>query len=87
MPFGSPPQAWEEITMNFVTDLLRSVASGYAGILVIMGPLTEMTIYILCREVIDSPESAPLFLAHIISKRSVPDNVVTDHGTQLTSPF
>jgi hypothetical protein len=46
-----------------------------------------MAIYLLCRKDIDSPELARLCFEHVICKRGVPDNIVTDRGTQFTSRF
>jgi len=71
--------------MDFVTDLPESMALGSTGILVIVDRLTKMAIYSLCRNDIDSPELARLFFEHVICKRGVPDNIVTDRGTQFTS--
>ena len=73
--------------MDFVTDLPESTASGYTGILVIVDRLTKMAIYLPCRKDIDSPELARLFFEHVICKRGVHDNIVTDRGTQFTSRF
>jgi hypothetical protein len=87
MPLEAPSLPWEGVTMDFVTDLAESTASGYTGILVIVDRLTKMAIYLSCRKDIDSPELARLFFEHVISKRGVPDNIVTDRGTQLTSRF
>jgi len=46
-----------------------------------------MAIYSLCHKDIDSPELAQLFFEHAICKRGIPDNTVTDDGTQFTSQF
>jgi hypothetical protein len=73
--------------MDSVTDLPESMASGYTGILVIVERLKNLAIYLLCWKYIDSPELARLFFEHIICKWGVPDNLVTDRGTQLTSRF
>jgi len=87
MPLETPSWPWEGVKMNFVTDLPESTASGYTGILVIMDQLTKMAIYLPCRKDIDSPELVWLFFEHIICKRGVLDNIVTDRGTQFTSWF
>jgi hypothetical protein len=87
MPLEIPSRPWEGVTMDFVTDLPESTASGYTGILVIVDRLTKMAIYLPCRKDIDSPELARLFFEHVICKRGVPDNIVTDRGTQFTSRF
>jgi len=41
MPLPPPSWPWEGVTMNFVTDLPESTASGYTGILVIVDRLTK----------------------------------------------
>jgi len=87
MPLEIPSRPWEGVTMDFVTDLPESTASGYTGILVIVDRLTKMAIYLPCRNDIDSPELARLIFEHIIGMRGVPGNIVTDRGTQFTSQF
>ena len=87
MPLEIPSRPWERVMMDFVTDLPESTASGYTGILVIVDRLTKMPIYLACRKDIDSPELARLFFEHVICKCGLPDNIVTDCGTQFTSRF
>jgi len=36
MPFETPSRPWNGVTMDFVTDLPESMASGYTGILIIV---------------------------------------------------
>jgi len=81
LPLEAPSRPWEGVTMDFITDLPESTRSGYTGILVIVDRLTKMAIYLPCRKDIDSPELARLFFEHVICKRGVPDNIVTDRGT------
>jgi hypothetical protein len=73
--------------MDFVTDLSESTASGFTGILVVVDRLTKMAIYLPCRKDIDSPELAWIFFEHVICKHGVPDDIITDCGTQFTSRF
>jgi hypothetical protein len=73
--------------MDCVTDLPESTASKYTGILVIVDRLTKMPTYLPCRKDIDSPELAQMFFEHMICKRGVPDNIVTDRGKEITSRF
>jgi hypothetical protein len=87
MPLEAQSLPWEGVTMDFVTGLPESTASGYTGILVIADRLTKMAIYLPCRKDINTPELARLIFEHIICKRGIPDNRVTDHGTQFTSQF
>jgi len=87
MPLEIPSRPWEGVTMDFVTDLPEGTTSGYTGILIIVDRLTKMAIYLPCRKDIDSPELARLFFQYVICQCGVPDNIVTDRGTQFTSRF
>jgi len=73
--------------MDFVTYLLVSTASGNSLILIILDRLTKMAIYLQYQKDIDSPELARLLFEHDICKRGVRDIIITDRGTQFTSPF
>jgi hypothetical protein len=85
MPLSPPSHPWEGLTMDFVTDLPESTASGYTVILVIVDCLTKIAIYLPFRKVIDSPELARRFFRHVICKRGVTDNITTDRGKEFTS--
>jgi len=87
VPLEGPLRQWEGVTMDFVSNLPESTASGYTGILVIVDQLTKMPIYLPCRKDIDSPELAHHIFEHVICKRGVPDNIVRDRGSQFTSRF
>jgi len=73
--------------MDFVTDLPVSTASGYTGILVIVDRLTKMANYLPCRRDIDSPEQPLTYFEHVICKRDIPDNIVTNRRQEFTSQF
>jgi hypothetical protein len=85
MPLEASSRPWEGVMMDFVTDLPESTRSGYTGILIIVDRLTKMAIYLPCQKDIDLPELARLFFEHVICKRGVADNIVTDRSTQFTS--
>jgi hypothetical protein len=87
MPLPPPFQPWEEVTMDFVTDLPESTASEFTGILVVIDRLTQMAIYLPCRKDLDSPELARMFFEHVICNHGVRDDIITDRGTQFTSRF
>jgi hypothetical protein len=86
MPLEAPSQAWEGITMDSVTDMSESPASGHTGILIIVDRLTNMGICLPCRQDIDLLELACLCFEPDICKRGIPENIVTDCGTQFTGP-
>jgi len=85
MTVSALSRPWDGVTVDFVSDLPDSTASGYTRILVIVDRLTKMAIYIPCRKDTDSTELARMFFEHVICKRGVPDNIVTDRGNQITS--
>jgi hypothetical protein len=71
--------------MDFVTDLPKSTASGYMGILVIVDQLAWMATNLPFRKDIDSPELAWMFSPHVMCKHGVADNIVPDRGKEFTS--
>jgi hypothetical protein len=87
MPIDPPYRPWEGLTMDFVTDLPESTASGYTGILVVVDRLTKYAIYLPCRKDVDSPELARMFFEHVICQHGIPDNIISDRGTQFLSRF
>ena len=87
MPIDLPNRPWEGLTMDFITNLPESTASGYTGIAVIINQLTKYAIYLPCRKDIDSPELTRLFFEHVICKHGIPDHGITDRGMQFTSRF
>jgi hypothetical protein len=58
MPLPPQSRPWEGGTIDVVTDLPESTASGYTGIWVIVVRLTTMAIYLPCRRDINIPELA-----------------------------
>jgi len=84
-----PPlsRPWEQVSMDFITHLAESTASGYPGILLIVDRLTNTAIYLPCRKDIDPPGLAQMFFEHVICKRGVLENIVTNCGKEFTSRF
>jgi len=87
VPLHPPSRPCEGGTMDFVTDLPESTASKYTGILVIVDQCIKMATYLPCRKDIDSPELARMIFEHLICKRGVPDNIITDRGKEFTGRF
>jgi len=85
IPLPPPYHPWHRVTMDYVTNLPESTKSGYTSILAIVDQLTKMAIYLPCRKEIESPELACMFFEHVICKHGVPNNFITDGGTQFTS--
>jgi hypothetical protein len=87
MPQPPPHRPWVGVNIDFVTDLPESTPSAYTGILVMVDQLTTMTIDLTCRKDIESPDLARMFFECVICMPGIPDNIITDRGTQFTSRF
>jgi len=87
MPRPPPFRPWEGVTMDFITDLPKSTSLGFTGILVVIERLTKMAITVHCREDIDSPELDRMLFEYVICNHGVPDDIITDLGTQFTCRF
>jgi hypothetical protein len=75
-------QPCKGVTMDFVTELPESTASGYTDILVVVDRLTKMAIYLPYHKDVDSPELVRRFFEQVICKQGVPSNIVTDRVSQ-----
>jgi len=87
MPLEAPSRTCEGVMRYCVTDLANSTAWGYTGSVIILDQLTKMTICLPFRKDIDSRELARLFFQQGICKGGIPDNIVTDLGTQSPRPI
>jgi transposase InsO family protein len=88
-PFPTPTKPWEEITMDFITDLPPSKWGGqtYDSILVVVDRFTKLARYIPVRKTIDAPELADIFVQHIYKDFGCPKGITTDRGSVFTSKF
>jgi transposase InsO family protein len=91
LTFRNPPnQPWNEVTMDFVTDLPESKGSTtivYNAILVAVDRLTKYTYFIPCRKDFDAPQVAELVIDRIIRAHGVPRVFITDRDKIFTSNF
>jgi hypothetical protein len=65
----------------------ESTESPCTGILVVVDQLTKMAIYLRCPKEVDPLELARSFFGKVMCKHIVPNNIVTDQGSQFTSWF
>ena len=97
LPYGqlaSLPQPlgpWQEISMDFITDLPPSFEVGSTSvrdsILVIVDRYTKMALYIPTTKQCDAVMLADLFLAQVVRYYGVPQGIVSDRGGQFISKF
>lgn len=89
--FPPPSRPWQEITMDFITDLPPSKSLRYGkafdSILVIVDRFTKMARYIPVNKTIDAPELAELFVHYVVRDFGCPEGITSDRGPQFKSKF
>ena len=77
---------FETITIDFITKLPPS--GGYDTILTITDTdCSKVSIFIPCKETIDSEGVTQLFLTHVIPHFGVPKKIISDRDTRFTLKF
>jgi len=77
---------FETIAMDFITKLPPS--GGYDTILMITDTdCTKASIFLPCKETIDSEGVAQLYLTHVLPHYSLPKKIISDQDPQFTSRF
>ena len=69
--------------MDFIMDLTKS--EGYDTILVVIDRLIKMSHFIPCSKDLDAWQFANLFMKEIVRLHGLPQEIITDRGTLLTS--
>jgi transposase InsO family protein len=84
-----PTKPWEEISMDFITDLPPSESGKavYDAILVVVDRFTKMARYLPVRKDMDAEGLANVFLPHIVCRFGTPAGIVSDRGSLFTSEF
>jgi len=84
-----PRRPWEEITMDFITDLPPS--KWFAGvadaILVIVDRYSKMVIFVPTTKRCTSVELADILMEYVVRRYGVPRGSVTDRGSVFTSQY
>ena len=84
-PLEIPDRPWTSLSMDFITDLPTS--NGYTCILVVLDRFTKMGHFIPFPNVPSSEDTAKAFMTHIFKIHGLPNEILTDRGTQFTSKF
>ncbi len=81
-----PEEKWQEISLDFITDLPES-SIGDNSILTVIDKATRMTHLIPCKKSITAAETAKLFWRHIGKLHGVPRVLYSDRGPQFIAQF
>ena len=71
--------------MDFITDL--PLSNAYDSIFVVVDRLTKMAHFVPCKKTSSSEDTERLFLDNVYRYHGLPDDIVSDRGTQLVSKF
>ena len=71
--------------MDFITDLPPS--NSFDSILVVVDRLTKMAHFIPCKKTSSSEDTTRFFLNNVYRYHGLPDDIVSDRGTQFVSKF
>lgn len=84
-----PQGPWEQLTMDFITDLPPSRRGNdiYDAVLVVVDRYTKMSLYLPCTKRCTSADLATLILDQVIARFGVPKGIVTDRGSVFTSEY
>lgn len=84
-PLPIPEKPWSSISMDFIVDLPES--KSFDSIFVVVDRLTKMAHFVPCTKSVTGEEAARLFLENIYKYHGLPDDIISDRGTQFTSKF
>ena len=84
--FSIPEWKWEQVTMDFVTGLPKTV-KGYDGIWVIVDRLTKSAHFLPINKKYSLDKLASLYIKKIIRYYGVPVSIISDRDPRFTSKF
>ena len=85
MPLPIPDRPWSSIAMDFITDLPKS--EGMTTILTVTDRYSKMAHFVPLACLPDAEKTAEAFVREIVRLHGLPDEIITDRGTQFTSRF
>ena len=80
-----PKKPWTSISMDFIVDLPPS--KGFDSIFVVVDRLTKKAHFVPCNKIVTSEEIARLFIDNVYKYHGLPDDIISNRGTQFTSKF
>ncbi|CAJ0968550.1 unnamed protein product [Ranitomeya imitator] len=84
-PLPVPEGPWQQIAMDFITDLPCS--SGCATILVVVDRFSKMAHFVPLPGLPSAPKLAKIFILQIFRLHGLPQRIVSDRGVQFRSRF
>ena len=85
-PLHIPVWKWDETSMDFIVGLPKT-PNGHDSIWVIIDRLTKVAHFIPVRTDYKENKLAQLYIDNILRLHGVPSRIVSDRGTQFTTPL
>ena len=85
-PIPSSGKPWEDVALDFVTDL-PCTAAGHDAVLVFVDRSTKMTHLEPCTTAITAAETFKLFERSVFKLHGLPRTIISDRGPQFVSEF
>ena len=84
-PLPIPPSPWSSVSMDYIVELPPS--RGCNAIYVVVDRLTKMAHFCPTTTQVTAEETAQLYLRHVFKHHGLPDDIVSDRGSQFLSKF
>jgi hypothetical protein len=86
-PLGISEYPWENVGIDYVTDLPKSGLYGHTTVFIMVCHLTKMAHFGLCHKEIIAEESADLFISNCYRLHGVPKVIVSDRDSKFVGKF
>jgi hypothetical protein len=84
-PLPIPKQAWQDISMDFISQL--PVSQGCDAILMVVCRLTKMRYFIAYKGTCEAEDTARLYLRDVWKIHGLPRTIISDRGYQFVAQF
>ena len=84
-PNRIPTEPWTHVSSDLITGLPES--GGYNAILVVVDRFSKMIVLILMKDTLTAPQMAEHFRDHIWKRFGMPEQIISDRGTQYVAQF
>ena len=85
-PLGVPEYNWQEMTMDFITQLPMT-RKGHDAIVVFVDRMSKMVDFAPCKSSVTAEQTAALYYDNVFRLHGLVSKIISDRGTQFTSKF